>query len=174
MELRKIMVAIDLSDYSKANLQYASALARAFDAELLIVNVIHQRDIDVVLKCESLYPSVISKDKYIEKQKIERSSCIKKLIEECSVHDVPLRIIFRNGVPFEALLEVVKDEDIDFVVMGPKGRGNVASVLFGTNAEKMFRHCPVPLLSIRGNNREDLRLTWRREKHCKNTDLSRS
>ena len=82
----------------------------------------------------------------------ERSRLIPKLIEEISIEDVRIKKVIKYGVPFQKLIEAIKEENADILVMGEKGRGNIAGVLFGSTAEKMFYHCPIPLLSIREKN----------------------
>jgi len=157
VQVKKILAAVDLSEYSEAVLEHALLQARSLQAELLIANVLNQRDIEAVRSYVSANQGPSSVDEYIEGQKTYRRQRIKEMVQTLGGDPERTRIVFKVGIPFQELIALVTEEDIDLVVIGPKGQTNLASVLFGTNAEKVFRHCPVPLLSIRGNGREDLR-----------------
>lgn len=150
------MVGCDLSKYSKDTVEYAAALAAQFQAELIIVNVINQRDIDTILKVgRDQFDRAIEKyvektaEDYVKRLTEERTGEIDRLIQELSCTHISVRKVFRTGVPFQELIRAVEEEGADMMVMGHKGRGDIAGVLFGSNAEKVFRRCPVPLLSVR-------------------------
>ena len=154
--IKKILVGCDFSSYSKTTLDYAATLAEKFKAELIIVNVINKKDIDTILKvAEGQFDRNI--EKYVEKTaqdyetrvKADRTRQMEKLVEEIGCAHLEIKKVFKVGVPFQELIGVIEDERADLMVMGPKGRSDIAGVLFGSNAEKVFRRCPIPLLSVR-------------------------
>jgi nucleotide-binding universal stress UspA family protein len=96
-----------------------------------------------------MYTDKIAVKGYVEGLIEDRTAKMKSLLNETNCNRIPNRFLIKKGVPFVELIETAKEEKVDMVVMGTKGRGNIASMLLGSQAEKMFRHCPVPLLSIR-------------------------
>jgi nucleotide-binding universal stress UspA family protein len=146
--IKKVMAAIDLSEYSGDILNYAGTLAKCMKNELIIINVINNRDIAVLQKA-AMETDAFSVKEWLKRQKEERLRLIEGLIEETGCSHLPNKIVFREGVPFRELLKTIETEDIDLVVMGAKGRSNLTGVLAGSTAEKMFRRSSVPLLSVR-------------------------
>jgi nucleotide-binding universal stress UspA family protein len=155
-DIHKILVGCDFSKYSRNTIAYAAALAAKFQAELFIVNVINKREIDTILKvAEGQFDRNV--EQYIEKSakdyakrvQEDRTRQMDKLIDEIGCGDLKIHKIFRIGVPFQELISAVEDEGADLMVMGQKGRSDLAGVIFGSNAEKVFRRCPIPLLSVR-------------------------
>ena len=147
-KVKKIMVAVDFSEYSNTVTDHAGRLAEDIGAELIFVSVINQRDIDMVNQL-TIHTDKISVKDYINGLIDDRTEQMQRLLQETDCTRIPNRFLIKKGVPFAVLIETAKAEKVDLVVMGTKGRGNIAGILFGSQAEKMFRHCPVPLLSIR-------------------------
>jgi nucleotide-binding universal stress UspA family protein len=152
----KIMVGCDFSEYSRETLEYAASLAEKCQAELIIVNIINQRDVDTILAIsDKQFDRAVEKslgklaDDYVKREMEKRTRQMEKLVEAIFGTHLPIKKIVRVGVPFQELMRAIEGEKADLMIVGPKGHGNLAGVLFGSNAEKLFRHCPVPLLSVR-------------------------
>jgi nucleotide-binding universal stress UspA family protein len=147
--VKTVLVAIDFSQYSPQLLRFAAAMAHDFGAELVVVNVINQRDVDALEMVQRDYPT-LSLQKYIQTISSDRMRLIDKLLaEEAADENLPKKRVIKVGVPFREILGAIQEVKADILVMGTKGRGNLVGVLFGSTAEKVFRRCPIPLVSVR-------------------------
>lgn len=54
-----------------------------------------------------------------------------------------------KGKAHEKLVAYVEDHDIDLVVMATHGKSGLSRVLLGSTAEKVVRHSPAPVLTVR-------------------------
>jgi nucleotide-binding universal stress UspA family protein len=149
-----IMVACDLSRHAVEALRTGAALAGDLDAELLVVSIINQRDVAAMegvlkrIKAEiDNFP--VTLQGYTDGLTQERRKALETTIREAIGDQARFRCVIASGVPFKRLIDIARQERPRLIVMGTKGRSNLADVILGSTAEKMFRHCPFPLLSVR-------------------------
>ena len=149
---RQILVACDLSKFTPQVLDYAVILAQNTGARMILANVINPRDTDAI--AHAIHKTLLvqreaAPETFIHQHKLEREARLKTLIDESGHPGLFIKTIVRTGEPFQELINITASEHTELVVMGTRGRSNLQSVLLGATAEKMFRHCPVPLLSVR-------------------------
>jgi universal stress protein A len=53
------------------------------------------------------------------------------------------------GNPAEAIVRTAEDLDVDLIIMATHGRTGVPHIVLGSVAEKVVRHAPCPVLTIR-------------------------
>jgi len=150
VRINRILACVDLSDYSKRTMEYAVSMARGLMAEIIVLNVININEISALEIAAAHYPEHIDIKRFIEDTKADRFKRVQALISDhFSPDSSKITSLVEIGVPFKTILDVVEREHIDVVVQGSKGRGNAPGTLFGSHAEKVFRHSPVPVFSIR-------------------------
>ncbi len=152
--IKKILACVDFSEYSEMVLEYAVALSKDSDTQILVFNVINQRDIAGAEMVFSYYPgsfaNIYNSEDYVRDLKKERAEKLKQMIKDSFFDEKSMmEIKIDVGIPFECILNAIETEHIDLVVMANKGRGNISRVLFGSAAEKVFRHSSVPVVSVR-------------------------
>jgi len=146
--IKRILAAIDFSLYSPQVLRFAVDLTRELKAQLVVVNVINQRDVQAIEMVQREFPGQ-SVSLFVRVATAERVNLFEKLLAAAGAASVGAKKLIKVGVPFKEILNAVDEEQADLLIMGTKGRGNVADALFGSTAEKVFRRCPIPLVSVR-------------------------
>ncbi|MDO9081304.1 MAG: universal stress protein [Desulfuromonadales bacterium] len=145
--IQTILFATDFSESSNEAFSYALSFARSFNARLFLLHVISE-PVDM----RGFYVPHISFDS-LESEII--TSAKKMLSDFCSTHlkeNDNYAYAVGSGVPFEKIITAAEQEHADLIVVGTHGRGGLDHLLFGSNAEKIVRKSPVPVLTVRKND----------------------
>ncbi len=148
MKVRKMMVPVAFSRFSRGLFNYAVDLAMALDAELLVVHVINERDIEAVERISS-YGYAVDTEEYLREIMERREEKLNELVKDCPMPRERMRFISKVGKPAVELLRLAVKENVDMIVMGIKGRTDLRHAFTGSVAEKLFRRSPVTIVSYR-------------------------
>jgi nucleotide-binding universal stress UspA family protein len=152
-KIKRVLAAVDFSLYSRPVLEYAGEITRRTNAEIFVIHIINQKGIDRVEKSvNKSRPDSFILAKHLAEESGRRELKLKVMVKNISSLDGKIvNIIVGHGVPYVEILAAIDREDIDFLVFGPKGRSDLQGFFFGSVAEKLFRHSPVPVMRLRSN-----------------------
>ena len=123
-------------------------MARQTGARIEVFSCISRDEVDWVRRNYKPTQS-FSESTYIEGERQRRLNRFSELLEATGLDDGGrIGITVDAGFPFEMILKTVDRLKADMLVLGPRGRGRTGRFRFGRTAEKLFRHCPVPVLRL--------------------------
>lgn len=143
-EIKKILVPIDFSDYSKKALQYSVKFAKQFEASISLVYVIEPAVYPADFSMGQIAVPAADMDLH-ERAKEE----LKNLAESEIDANVNVDIILKTGKPFVEIIETATELDSDLIIIATHGHTGVEHLLFGSTAEKVVRKAPCPVLTLR-------------------------
>lgn len=149
--MKKILVPVDGSEYSKKALEKAKEIAMACESDVILINV---KDVRF-----PLYPydsgNVIDMGSTIDQLVETASKNAQRILEEGveALKEIPgdVETYELDGEPGNRIINFVEENpDIDLIVMGSLGiSGGLQQFLLGSVTNKVLHHVDKPLLIVR-------------------------
>ncbi|MEI9476876.1 MAG: universal stress protein [Deltaproteobacteria bacterium] len=139
---KKILFCTDFSENSNYAFTYALNLAKTYKGKLFILHVIPE-PVDIYRPTEQQEALV----KKYQKKAIDEEVTTHYVKEMTGFKDY--KLLLKEGVVFNEIIETAKDEAASIIVMGTHGRMGLEDILMGSTAERVVRKSPVPVLTVR-------------------------
>ena len=139
INIEKILVPVDFSEFSKSALKFALKLGGKVHA----ITVIHPPRVsrDLLEEVELDY------DEFISVLEMEAKRKLEKLVKELGGENIVTEVV--EGEPPQRILEASR-EKFDLIVMGIKGRSKSEKLMVGSVTEQVVEFSEVPVAVIRG------------------------
>jgi len=140
---KKILVPLDGSELAKKALAEAEKLAKSFDAEIILFQVVPF--MPIYGSPELVTPLIID-----EKQKEATEKYLANLTEELKKRGIRVTAMVKTGhqVAVE-IIDFAKEAGVDLIVMCTHGRSGLTRWVLGSVAHKILTRAETPILLLR-------------------------
>jgi nucleotide-binding universal stress UspA family protein len=141
INLKRILVAYDFSDYAELALRYGMALAQEHQAELHLLHVLPPRSVS---EPEIAWSQNTNDSPYHAAARRLQRVVPAEVHLWCKVKNV-----VSEGHPYREILSYAEKNEIDLISVGAHGAGFGMRALFGSNVDRVLRQSPCPVLVAR-------------------------
>jgi nucleotide-binding universal stress UspA family protein len=140
VQFKNILCATDFSEFSNLTANYGVALAREFEAKLIISHVID-------LSSVAIYGE-FQMDPAGQQNRIMEDAA-QQLEELIGDQPVAWESLITVGKPADEISRAVEEKNIDLVIAATRGRSRFKSLILGSVTERLMRTLTCPLLVVR-------------------------
>lgn len=147
--MKQILVPTDFSEQAEAALSLAAEMARANNAELVVLHVVEipgQQSFNTTAQPEYADPM---EGLFIKKLIEKGESQLAELPNSQLMEGVNLKTVIRAGNAYYNMSDIITEYSPDLIVMGTSGATGTEEILIGSNTEKVVRNAHVPVLSLK-------------------------
>jgi len=143
--MKKILVPCDFSKPSINAYRFALSVAQQSKG---VVHLLHVIELPVMH--DSLLMPVLNFEEQLLKELREQAEVqFEKITVKYQAEQVNVVTAVQFGAVSRMIQEYIVNEDIDLVLMGSHGASGFREMFLGSNAERMVRHSPVPVLVMK-------------------------
>lgn len=143
-QLKRILVPVDFSEPSRGALRFARDWAARFGSEVCLLHVIEPANTYGVLGSEPVVVPLPTPDFHAETR-----AELKKIVHQEFPESTEVSVHLREGVPFDQIANAARDLAADVIIIATHGRTGLSHALLGSTAERVVRHAPCPVLTLR-------------------------
>jgi nucleotide-binding universal stress UspA family protein len=142
VNLKRVLVAYDFSGDSELALAYGLSFAQEYQTELHLLHVLPERKKHEAPELSFL---PMNADKNFEEAVSRLSSVMPtEALAWCEIKQT-----LRQGLPYREILNYAEEQHIDLICMGASGTDYGMRTLFGSNADRVLRQAPCPIVIAR-------------------------
>jgi len=140
---KKILVPLDGSELAKTALEQAEKLAKSFDAEIILFQVVPF--MPIYGSPELVTPLIVD-----EKQKEAAEKYLRTLTEGLNQRGFKATAMVRTGQQVAVeIIDFAKESGVDLIIMCTHGRSGITRWVLGSIAHKVLTRADTPILLIR-------------------------
>lgn len=142
-EVKRILVPTDFSETGMLAIEHAAYMAKLCKARLFFLHVVESFE----YAYSEYEPEVLVKDlEGVQTVATERLERIASSIE--TQYGIETRTLLNTGKASTGIVESVKDNNIDMIVMGTHGAKGFEEFVIGSNAQKVASIAPCPVITL--------------------------
>jgi len=148
LQVRRILAPTDLSELSGKSVLYAFRLGMALQAEIV---VLHVHDVFVDPPGGKIDMGMVSSGEINSWRQQFKRDLDQHLAQLAPIPDNVVRVLRGSSDPWKEITNVAEEMKVDLLVVSTHGRSGLEHFLRGSDAEKILRQAPCPVVVIRSH-----------------------